>query len=81
MCCPFPLWNLKGARKEGWILEDEDAVDPDTGLIMLGDIVINMERVFSQAEEHGHSPERRAAICAAHSRAAPAGLGPYGAGG
>ncbi len=44
-----------------------DYLDPDTEHILLGDIVINEARVFSQAEEYGHSPLREFAFLVAHS--------------
>ena len=34
---------------------------------MLGDIVISVERVVSQAQEFGHSPERELGFLLAHS--------------
>lgn len=40
---------------------------PDTGELMLGDIVISVERVVSQAEEFGHSAERELGFLTAHS--------------
>ncbi|MCH5273470.1 MAG: rRNA maturation RNase YbeY [Lachnospiraceae bacterium] len=40
---------------------------PDTGELMLGDIVISVERVVSQAEEYGHSAERELGFLTAHS--------------
>lgn len=40
---------------------------PDTGELMLGDIVISVERVISQAEEFGHSAERELGFLTAHS--------------
>lgn len=50
-------------------LEDEqpEVFHPDTGELMLGDIVISVERVLSQAEEYGHSAERELAFLLAHS--------------
>ena len=44
-----------------------DYIDPDTGLLQLGDIVINASRVWEQAEEYGHSPRREFAFLVAHS--------------
>ena len=44
-----------------------DLINPDTGRIMLGDIVINEKRVRSQAEEFGHSQKREFAFLVAHS--------------
>ena len=44
-----------------------DLVDPDTGNISFGDIVINAGRVRSQATEYGHSEKREFAFLIAHS--------------
>lgn len=44
-----------------------DSFDPDTGRLMLGDIVISVPRVFAQAEEYGHSVKREYAFLIAHS--------------
>ncbi|MBP5160046.1 MAG: rRNA maturation RNase YbeY [Lachnospiraceae bacterium] len=47
--------------------ESPDLFNPDTGDLMLGDIVINAKRVFSQAEEYGHSRKREFCFLVAHS--------------
>lgn len=47
--------------------EQPEVFHPDTGELMLGDIVISVERVLSQAEEFGHSPERELGFLTAHS--------------
>jgi probable rRNA maturation factor len=44
-----------------------DCLDPDTGRIMLGDIVINEKRVREQAQSYGHSEKREFAFLTAHS--------------
>ena len=41
--------------------------EPDTGELMLGDIVISSEKVYSQAEEYGHSVKRELGFLVAHS--------------
>ena len=41
--------------------------DPESGELMLGDIVINAQRVISQAQEFGHSQKREYAFLIAHS--------------
>ena len=41
--------------------------DPENGRLMLGDILINADRVFSQAEEYGHSARREFAFLVVHS--------------
>jgi probable rRNA maturation factor len=48
-------------------ISDSDIVDPDTDEIMLGDIVISLEKVVSQALEYGHSKDRELAFLVAHS--------------
>ena len=44
-----------------------DYTDPETGMILLGDIILNADRIFSQAEEYGHSVKREMAFLVAHS--------------
>lgn len=45
----------------------EDYFNQDTGELLLGDIVISMDKVYEQAQEFGHSPERELAFLVAHS--------------
>lgn len=47
--------------------EQPEVFHPETGELMLGDIVISVERVLSQAEEFGHSEERELGFLLAHS--------------
>lgn len=44
-----------------------DYTDPETGEMLLGDIILNADRIFSQAEEFGHSVKREMAFLTAHS--------------
>lgn len=44
-----------------------DCFHPETGELLLGDIVISVERVKEQAMEYGHSLERELAFLTAHS--------------
>ena len=44
-----------------------DYFDSESGNLMLGDIVISIDKVYSQAEEYGHSPKREIAFLTAHS--------------
>ncbi len=46
---------------------EEEYFDPDTGDLVLGDIVVSVEKVISQAEAYGHTPERELAFLIAHS--------------
>lgn len=45
----------------------EDYFNPETGELMLGDIVISVEKVEEQAEKYGHSQTRELAFLVAHS--------------
>lgn len=44
-----------------------DCFDPDSGELLLGDIVLNLDRAEAQAEEYGHSVLREFAFLLAHS--------------
>lgn len=50
-------------EKAGW----EDCFHPETGELLLGDIVISIERALEQAKEYGHSSKREYAFLIAHS--------------
>lgn len=45
----------------------DDCFDPVNGELMLGDIVLNTERIKSQAAEYGHTQRRELAFLVAHS--------------
>ena len=47
--------------------ETADVFDPESGELMLGDIVISVDKVLEQAQEYGHSPKREYAFLIAHS--------------
>ena len=42
-------------------------INPETDAIMLGDIVISLEKALQQAEMYGHSVEREVAFLTVHS--------------
>lgn len=48
-------------------IEEMGCFNPESGELMLGDIVISIDKVYEQAEEFGHSPEREIAFLVAHS--------------
>lgn len=48
-------------------IEDDIKTNRGSGLIMLGDIVISLERAVAQAEEYGHSFQRETAFLCIHS--------------
>ncbi len=47
--------------------DDTYDVDQDTGAILLGDIVISLEKAMEQAELYGHSLQREVAFLTVHS--------------
>lgn len=47
--------------------EPEECFNPETGELVLGDIVISAEKVLEQAEEYGHSVKREYAFLIVHS--------------
>lgn len=51
------------------LAEENEAAyfDPETGMMIMGDIVINVDKVFEQAQEYGHSAKREFAFLVAHS--------------
>lgn len=44
-----------------------DYFNPETGELLLGDIVISVDKVIEQAESYGHSETRELAFLVAHS--------------
>lgn len=59
----FPMQALT----PGEFSTDPSEVNPETGRVPLGDIVLSAERVIAQAEEYGHSADRETAYLAVHS--------------
>lgn len=67
-CLSFPLVDYDAPLDFSYVEKDPGAyLDPETGAIMLGDIVICAQRVFSQAEEYGHAPLREFDFLIVHS--------------
>ncbi len=63
----FPMNEYPAPGDFSEIEEDPDAFDPDTGELLLGDIMISVEKVKEQAAAYGHSEERELAFLVAHS--------------
>ncbi len=63
----FPMveWTEIGAFEE--LEEHFECFNPDSGELMLGDIIISCEKVIEQATEYGHSLERELSFLIAHS--------------
>ena len=63
----FPMVDFPEPAAYAYLEEDEDSFDPETGELMLGNIVISKERALAQAEEYGHSVKREFSFLIAHS--------------
>ena len=64
----FP--NLEFAKTGDFSMAEEndaDNFDPDSGELILGDIVISVDKAIEQAKEYGHSELREFAFLIAHS--------------
>ena len=46
---------------------EADCFDPDSGELVLGDIILSVDKVREQAESYGHSRKREYAFLVAHS--------------
>ncbi len=64
----FPMLEYDEPADFSCLEDDPDEwTDPETGEVMLGDIVISLDRVREQAEAYGHSQKREYAFLIAHS--------------
>lgn len=68
----FPMLTYHSAGDFSQVITDkvsapQDFVDPETGMLILGDIVISLDKVREQAAEYGHSEKRELAFLTAHS--------------
>ena len=64
----FPMLEFTEPGDFSFVTEEDwDLFDPETGELLLGDIVLSADRIRAQAEEYGHSVEREAAFLVAHS--------------
>ena len=63
----FPFLDYEKRGDYSFLDNDDSCFDPDTGEVMLGDIVICVKRVIDQAKEYGHSNLREYAFLICHS--------------
>ena len=64
----FPNLNFETTGDFSMAEENEaDYFDPDSGELILGDIVISADKIMEQAKEYGHSELREFAFLIAHS--------------
>lgn len=64
----FPNISFETAGDFGVVERDAaDYFDPDSGELLLGDIILSVDRIMGQAQEYGHSILREFAFLTAHS--------------
>lgn len=63
----FPMVDYPAPGDFSQAEEDDSLFHPESGELLLGDMVISLDKVLSQAEEYGHSPKRELAFLVAHS--------------
>lgn len=63
----FPMIEYSAPADFSQFGDDISLFNPDTGELMLGDIIISYDKVLSQAEEYNHSVIRELAFLTAHS--------------
>ena len=63
----FPMLEYETPGDFSGFEDMPDYFDPESGELLLGDIVISLDRVKAQAEEYGHSVRREYAFLIAHS--------------
>lgn len=63
----FPMVEYEKPGDFSKVEEDEMLFHPETGELMLGDIMISIDKVYAQAAEFGHSVERELGFLTAHS--------------
>ncbi len=63
----FPMLEYEKPADFDGLGRDISNFNPDSGELLLGDIIISYDKVLSGAEEYGHSPVRELAFLVAHS--------------
>lgn len=63
----FPMIPFETPSDFEIVQKDQSYFDLDTGELLLGDIMISVEKVYAQAEEYGHSIQREFSFLIAHS--------------
>lgn len=64
----FPMLDFEAPGDFSFISEDDlFNFNPDSGELLLGDIVLNVDRISEQAKSYGHTKRRELAFLVAHS--------------
>lgn len=64
---PNLVFALQGVFEDINEEDEADYFDPETGELILGDIIISADKVKEQAQSYGHSLKREFAFLVAHS--------------
>lgn len=64
----FPMLEFTAPSDFSHVEETyEDCFNPESGELMLGDIILSVDKIREQAESYGHSQTRELAFLVAHS--------------
>ena len=63
----FPMIPFETPADYSSVEDQDEYFDLDTEELVLGDVMISVDKVFAQAEEYGHSVEREFSFLFAHS--------------
>lgn len=64
----FPMVDYDFSSDFSYVEENpESYINPETDELLLGDIMISVDKVYEQADEYGHSRKREFAFLIAHS--------------
>lgn len=65
----FPMLTYENPGDFEWLetCGTEDYFNPETGELVLGDIIISVDKVIGQAEKYGHTRQRELGFLVAHS--------------
>ena len=63
----FPMVDFPSPADYSVLEEDDSCFHPESGELLLGDIMISVPRAVEQAREYGHSVKREYAFLIAHS--------------
>ena len=64
----FPMVDYDFPSDFSYVEENQESyINPETDELLLGDIMISVDKVYEQADEYGHSRKREFAFLIAHS--------------
>lgn len=63
----FPMNDFYAPGDYEFLEDSYESFDPESGELLLGDIVLSQDHIFKQAEEYGHSVLREFAFLIVHS--------------